>query len=35
VEDSFFSYRDDTGVITYAGNSLKAQSKVSHSMHNP
>jgi hypothetical protein len=35
VEDWIFGYRDDTGVITHEGNSLKDHSKVSHSVHNP
>jgi hypothetical protein len=35
VEDCVFCYRDDTGVITHEGNSLKAHSKVSHGMYNP
>jgi hypothetical protein len=35
VEDMIFGYRDDTGVIILEGNSPKAQSKVSHGVHNP
>jgi hypothetical protein len=34
LEDWVFGYRDDTGVITYEGNSLKDHSKVSHGVHN-
>jgi hypothetical protein len=35
VEDCIFGYRDDTGVNTHEGNSLKTHSKVSHGVHNP
>jgi hypothetical protein len=35
VEGWIFGYRDDTGVITHEGNSLKDHSKVSHGVHNP
>jgi hypothetical protein len=35
VEHCIFGYRDDTGVNTYEGNSLKTHSKVSHGVHNP
>jgi hypothetical protein len=33
VEDWFFGFWDDTGVITHEDNSLKPHSKISHSMH--
>jgi hypothetical protein len=35
VKDGIFGYRDNTGVIEHELNSLKAQSKVSHGVHNP
>jgi hypothetical protein len=35
VKDWVFDYRDDTGVVTHKGNSLKDHSKVSHGLHNP
>jgi hypothetical protein len=34
VEDWVFGYRDDTGVITHEGNSLKGHYKISHGVHN-
>jgi hypothetical protein len=35
VEDWGFGYRDGTGVVTYEGNALVDNSKVSHGVHNP
>jgi hypothetical protein len=35
MKDMIFGCRDDTGVIVYEGNSLKAHSKVTHGMNNP
>jgi hypothetical protein len=34
MEDWIFGYRDDTGVVTYEGNSLEDHVKVSHGVHN-
>jgi hypothetical protein len=35
VEDWIFGYTDGTGVIAHERNTLKANSKVSHGVHNP
>jgi hypothetical protein len=34
IEDCFFCYGDDTGVVAHEENSLKDHSKISHGVHN-